>query len=196
MKGAPFMKERIRNASLHGRKRTNYEFVQTKEYTVTITNLILRYWSFGSMDENHSGPYIIWVYTSVLFILKKSYLLLTWWKNSMFLILWMQYHAITSLRIETICSCLKVSTKISDEDFFQLLSVVYSPSMPPFTTYASSSFFKNFFTTFSSIHGVVLSASPMRNGTANRAKLTKAKASAPSFFWSSGSPKSGQWPVT
>ena len=41
--------------------------------------------------------------------------------------------------------------------------------------------FENLSTMFSFTHGVVPSARPMRSGTAKRATLTKAKASAPSF---------------
>ena len=60
--------------------------------------------------------------------------------------------------------------------------------------FSSSSFLSmNRSTRFSWIQGVVLSASPIRRGTANLAKFTNAKASAPSFCKSSESERSGQW---
>ena len=58
---------------------------------------------------------------------------------------------------------------------------------------SSLSAFMNLSTMFSCIHPVVLSASPIRRGTANRAKLTNAKASAPSWARSSLFDRSGQW---
>ena len=56
--------------------------------------------------------------------------------------------------------------------------------------------FWNLSTMLACTHGVVERARPMRRGTAKRATLTNAKASAPSFERSSWSEKSGQWPVT
>lgn len=65
--------------------------------------------------------------------------------------------------------------------------LVYSEEAPSFL-----SFFKRSIT-FSWIQGVVDKANPILSGTANRAKFTKANASAPSFCKSSLFDKSGQW---
>lgn len=64
--------------------------------------------------------------------------------------------------------------------------LIYSLSLP----------MPNLSTTLVCTHGVVPSARPMRSGTAKRATLTKANASAPSFCKSSWFEKSGKWPVT
>lgn len=134
-------------------------------------------------------PVIVVFLTSMPFIARSSFRL----SHRNFPITFLDFRSIIS---PAIMISLAVFPCLSSYETLLIITSFHQYYFDTTLYFSSSPFFINFCTIFSSIHGVVLSANPIRNGTASLAKLTNANASAPTFSMSSLLAKSGQCPVS